>query len=227
MNRVQIQVRKYFILMHCLLGSYHLISKYDQDMQLGGYYILFALETKVLEKKIEVVPNFFSSSSSSPPPWTFIRYLIQISSNSISMAARAMAAEVEEEDAGSVVVGLGSYRGKVRVVSDCEEEIMLLWAIQQPIFSKNNAFVRQSSLQLNIDACGRSLSILQSPSSLVRSLVASSLSSLNNFVSIFFAVVFFSFYGLTVEIIRIGLCACLDTEICGSTVTLLLVEFFV
>ncbi|KAG8369479.1 hypothetical protein BUALT_Bualt14G0018000 [Buddleja alternifolia] len=43
---------------------------------------------------------------------------------------------------------------------------MLLWAIQQPIFSKHNAYVTQSSLQLNIDACGRSLSILQSPSSL-------------------------------------------------------------
>ncbi|KAL8479553.1 hypothetical protein ACS0TY_026451 [Phlomoides rotata] len=88
------------------------------------------------------------------------------------MAAREVAetmeveveVEVEEEN---VVLGLGSYKGKVRVVSDCEEEIMLLWAIQQPIYSKNNAFVNQSSLQLNIDACGRSLSILQSPSSLV------------------------------------------------------------
>ncbi|KAL8479547.1 hypothetical protein ACS0TY_026447 [Phlomoides rotata] len=77
------------------------------------------------------------------------------------MAARAEATEEE-----NVVLGLGSYKGKVRVVSDCEEEIMLLWAIQQPIYSKNNAFVNQSSLQLNIDACGRSLSILQSPSSL-------------------------------------------------------------
>ncbi|GFP95793.1 protein n-lysine methyltransferase mettl21a [Phtheirospermum japonicum] len=43
---------------------------------------------------------------------------------------------------------------------------MLIWAIQQPIFAKHNAFVKQSSLQLSIDACGRSLSVLQSPSSL-------------------------------------------------------------
>lgn len=80
----------------------------------------------------------------------------------------AEAAEADAEDEENVVVGLGSYKGKVRVVSDCEEEIMLLWAIQQPIYSKHNAYVNQSSLQLNIDACGRSLSILQSPSSLVR-----------------------------------------------------------
>ncbi|XP_011091630.1 protein N-lysine methyltransferase METTL21A [Sesamum indicum] len=71
-----------------------------------------------------------------------------------------------DEEVENVVAGLGSYRGKVGLVSDCEEEIMLLWAIQQPIFSKHNAFVSQSALQLHIDACGRSLSILQSPSSL-------------------------------------------------------------
>lgn len=74
--------------------------------------------------------------------------------------------EAEEED--ELLPELGSFKGEVRLVSDCEEEIMLLWAIQQPIFSKHNAFVTQSSLQLKIDACGRSLSILQSPSSLVR-----------------------------------------------------------
>lgn len=89
--------------------------------------------------------------------------------------AMAEAAEAEATEEGKVVVGLGSYKGKVRVVSDCEEEIMLLWAIQQPIYSKNNAFVNQSSLKLNIDACGRSLSILQSPSSLVRLLITYSI----------------------------------------------------
>ncbi|KAL6548589.1 hypothetical protein OROGR_008534 [Orobanche gracilis] len=72
----------------------------------------------------------------------------------------------EEEEVDNVVVGLGSYKGKVRLVSNCEEEIMLLWAIQQPIFVQHNAFVRQSSLELNIDACGRSISIRQSPASL-------------------------------------------------------------
>lgn len=80
-------------------------------------------------------------------------------------------AEDEEFEESKMAEGLGLYKGKVRIVSSEEtaEEIMLLWGIQQPIYSKNNAFVRQSSLQLNIDACGRSLSILQSPSSLVRS----------------------------------------------------------
>ncbi|XP_047977354.1 protein N-lysine methyltransferase METTL21A [Salvia hispanica] len=75
-----------------------------------------------------------------------------------------IAEEPPEEE--NVVAELGLYKGQVKLVIDCEEEIMLLWAIQQPIFSKNNAFVSQSSLQLKIDACGRSLSILQSPSSL-------------------------------------------------------------
>ncbi|GER32741.1 S-adenosylmethionine-dependent methyltransferase domain-containing protein [Striga asiatica] len=72
-----------------------------------------------------------------------------------------------EEEAENVAARLGSFDGRVSLVSDHEEEIMILWAIQQPIFAKQNAFVKQSSLQLNIDACGRSLSILQSPSSLI------------------------------------------------------------
>lgn len=81
---------------------------------------------------------------------------------------------------------IGSYGGKVRIVSSTDdddsmeqeeegaaaasaaaEEMMLLWGIQQPTLSKPNAFVSQSSLCLPLDACGRSLSILQSPSSLV------------------------------------------------------------
>ncbi|XP_073046572.1 uncharacterized protein [Primulina eburnea] len=84
--------------------------------------------------------------------------------------------EEEEEEADNVVAGLGSYLGKVKLIngggiesdepSAAAEEIMLLWGIQQPLFSKHNAFVKQSSLQLRIDACGRSLSIHQSPSSL-------------------------------------------------------------
>ncbi|KAG5536036.1 hypothetical protein RHGRI_023732 [Rhododendron griersonianum] len=80
---------------------------------------------------------------------------------------------------------IGSYGGKVRIVSSTDdddsmeqeeegaaaasaaaEEMMLLWGIQQPTLSKPNAFVSQSSLCLPLDACGRSLSILQSPSSL-------------------------------------------------------------
>ncbi|TXG51783.1 hypothetical protein EZV62_024307 [Acer yangbiense] len=85
---------------------------------------------------------------------------------------------LEEEEMKKKMVKLGSYKGKVRllmVVGETEseseyesaaEETMLLWGIQQPTHSKPNAFVSQSSLQLCIDACGHSLSILQSPSSL-------------------------------------------------------------
>ncbi|RAL48916.1 hypothetical protein DM860_001236 [Cuscuta australis] len=78
---------------------------------------------------------------------------------------------VDEEDAGEeeqIVDGLGLFKGKVRIVN-CEEpaeETMLLWGLQQPTLSKPNAFAKQSSLQLRLDSCGRSLSILQSPSSL-------------------------------------------------------------
>ncbi|GAY61752.1 hypothetical protein CUMW_212390 [Citrus unshiu] len=88
----------------------------------------------------------------------------------------ATAAEVEtgEETEMMKMVKLGSYDGKVRLLivsgdSESEsaaEETMLLWGIQQPTLSKPNAFVAQSSLNLRIDACGHSLSILQSPSSL-------------------------------------------------------------
>ncbi|CAI0472770.1 unnamed protein product [Linum tenue] len=76
--------------------------------------------------------------------------------------------EQEEEELNLGMLGL--YEGNVRVLRDDEEsaaeEIMLLWGIQQPTFSKPNAYVAQSSLQLSLDACGHSLSILQSPSSL-------------------------------------------------------------
>ncbi|KAF8376933.1 hypothetical protein HHK36_030304 [Tetracentron sinense] len=76
---------------------------------------------------------------------------------------------VEEEEAeAEVLVEIGSYGAPVRLVCDSSEEILLLWAIQQPTLSKHNAFVRQSSLRLNVDACGHRLSIFQSPSSMVR-----------------------------------------------------------
>lgn len=90
-------------------------------------------------------------------------------------------AEVGEEE--EKMAKIGSYGGMVRIVSTtidgssieeeeeeegaaASEEMMLLWGIQQPTLSKPNAFVSQSSLHLPLDACGRSLSILQSPSSL-------------------------------------------------------------
>ncbi|WVZ14136.1 hypothetical protein V8G54_011702 [Vigna mungo] len=76
----------------------------------------------------------------------------------------------EEEEAVAPMVKLGSYGGEVRLMVGGEEsaaeETMLLWGILQPTLSKPNAFVSQSSLQLSLDTCGHSLSILQSPSSL-------------------------------------------------------------
>lgn len=79
-------------------------------------------------------------------------------------------ATVDEEEEEVVMVSIGSYGGKARVLlvgeESATEETMLLWGIQQPTLSKPNAFVSQSSLQLRLDACGHSLSILQSPSSL-------------------------------------------------------------
>lgn len=88
--------------------------------------------------------------------------------------AAAAEVETEEETEMMKMVKLGSYDGKIRLLivsgdSESEsaaEETMLLWGIQQPTLSKPNAFVAQSSLNLRIDACGHSLSILQSPSSL-------------------------------------------------------------
>ncbi|XP_022725595.1 protein N-lysine methyltransferase METTL21A isoform X1 [Durio zibethinus] len=75
-----------------------------------------------------------------------------------------------EEEEGEMKK-LGCYGGKVRVLeweteAGAAEETMLLWGIQQPTLSKQNGFVSHSSLQLRLDACGQSLSILQSPSSL-------------------------------------------------------------
>lgn len=106
----------------------------------------------------------------------------------------AVAGKAPEEEADNGVAELGSYIGKVRLIngggsesdelSAAAEEIMLLWGIQQPLFSKHNAFVKQSSLQLVIDACGRSLSIHQSPSSLVRDFFFPHLSSLLLFPSL-------------------------------------------
>lgn len=84
----------------------------------------------------------------------------------IKLMASSTVAESEMEEE----IKLGSYGGKVRVLRQDEEsaaaETMLLWGIHQPTFSKPNSFVSQSSLQLNLDACGHYLSILQSPSSL-------------------------------------------------------------
>ncbi|XP_019081628.1 uncharacterized protein LOC100259741 isoform X2 [Vitis vinifera] len=65
---------------------------------------------------------------------------------------------------------MGGYGGMVSVVAEgsesAAEETLMLWCTQQPTYSQHNAFVSQSSLSLHLDACGHSLSIFQSPSSL-------------------------------------------------------------
>ncbi|KAB2633809.1 protein N-lysine methyltransferase METTL21A [Pyrus ussuriensis x Pyrus communis] len=95
---------------------------------------------------------------------------------------------VLKEEEEERMVRMGSYGGMVRLLTvtatakseeeeeekekeECSyeaaaEEIMLLWGIQQPTLSKPNAFVSQACLELKLDACGHSLSIFQSPSSL-------------------------------------------------------------
>lgn len=95
---------------------------------------------------------------------------------------------LKEEEEEERMVRMGSYGGMVRQLTvtatakseeeeeekekeECSyeaaaEEIMLLWGIQQPTLSKPNAFVSQACLELKLDACGHSLSIFQSPSSL-------------------------------------------------------------
>lgn len=70
-------------------------------------------------------------------------------------------------DENEIMEGMGGFSGKVITVSEAVEDIMLVWGLQQPCFSTQNAFVLQASLLLPLDACGRSLSIIQSPCSLV------------------------------------------------------------
>ncbi|KAF6153412.1 hypothetical protein GIB67_003602 [Kingdonia uniflora] len=74
--------------------------------------------------------------------------------------------EEEEEEIELVLVQLGSYTTPIQLVRDSSEEILLLWSIQQPTHFKQNALVHQSSLRLDLEACGRSLTIFQSPSSM-------------------------------------------------------------
>ncbi|KAG6538756.1 protein N-lysine methyltransferase METTL21A-like [Zingiber officinale] len=61
---------------------------------------------------------------------------------------------------------LGAYENAVELVETATEEILLLWALQQPASRRQNLFVRHSSQTLAIDACGQHLTIHQSPSSM-------------------------------------------------------------
>ncbi|CAL4894787.1 unnamed protein product [Urochloa decumbens] len=62
--------------------------------------------------------------------------------------------------------GMGAYGGEVRPVESASGETMLLWGLGQPTAHRNNAMVRQAAHSFEIDACGRRLSLLQSPSSM-------------------------------------------------------------
>ncbi|XP_062199042.1 uncharacterized protein LOC133901635 [Phragmites australis] len=62
--------------------------------------------------------------------------------------------------------GMGAYGGAVRPVESAAGETMLLWGLGQPTAHRNNALVRQAAHSFDLDACGRSLSLLQSPSSM-------------------------------------------------------------
>ncbi|KAI3941320.1 hypothetical protein MKW92_037953 [Papaver armeniacum] len=72
----------------------------------------------------------------------------------------------EEDEEEEELVEIGSYKVPIRIVRDPAEEILLLWAIQQPTLYKQNALVQQSSLHLDLESCGRRISIIQSPSSM-------------------------------------------------------------
>jgi len=73
----------------------------------------------------------------------------------------------EAEEPEDVMAYLGAFPAKVKMVEDAAEETLQLWAFQDPVRAKQNAFVAQGSLQLKLDACGQLLHILQAPSSMV------------------------------------------------------------
>ncbi|KAJ7517357.1 hypothetical protein O6H91_21G020500 [Diphasiastrum complanatum] len=72
--------------------------------------------------------------------------------------------EDEKEDEEEVI--LGNLKLRVLLVRDPSEEILLLWALQQPALAKQNQFVDQTAVRFHIDACGYNLCILQAPSCL-------------------------------------------------------------
>jgi hypothetical protein len=76
-----------------------------------------------------------------------------------------MAADDDDEE--GAMAYLGAFPAKVMLVEDASEETLLLWAFRQPGNLKPNAFVSQASLQLDLDACGQLLHIVQAPSSMV------------------------------------------------------------
>ncbi|XP_003561244.3 protein-lysine methyltransferase METTL21D [Brachypodium distachyon] len=60
---------------------------------------------------------------------------------------------------------LGAYAGPARPVETASGETMLLWSLGQPASHRPNAFVRHGAAAFALDACGRRVTLLQSPSS--------------------------------------------------------------
>nr|CAD1840837.1 unnamed protein product [Ananas comosus var. bracteatus] len=81
-------------------------------------------------------------------------------------AAEHGGADGDAAAAAATVAAMGAYGGAVRAAESAAEEILLLWALRQPTAHRHNAFVRHSAQTLTLDACGRHLSILQSPSAM-------------------------------------------------------------
>ncbi|CAK9213219.1 unnamed protein product [Sphagnum troendelagicum] len=72
----------------------------------------------------------------------------------------------EDEDELLLLQTLGAFPVPVKIVEDAAEETLLLWTFQQPTKAAQNAYVQQRSLHLRLDACGHSLDIMQTPSSM-------------------------------------------------------------
>ncbi|KAM0897080.1 hypothetical protein ACQ4PT_022798 [Festuca glaucescens] len=69
---------------------------------------------------------------------------------------------MDEEPESAVV--MGAYGGPARPVESAAGETMLLWSLGNPASHRPNAFVRHGAGALAIDACGRRLTLHQSPS---------------------------------------------------------------
>lgn len=72
----------------------------------------------------------------------------------------------EDDDELLLLQTLGAFPVPVKIVEDAAEETLLLWTFQQPTKAAQNAYVQQRSLHLRLDACGHSLDIMQTPSSM-------------------------------------------------------------
>ncbi len=80
---------------------------------------------------------------------------------------------------------LGAFPVPVKIVEDAAEETLLLWTFQQPTKAAQNAYVQQRSLHLRLDACGHSLDIMQTPSSMVCSFSSQSKLAIHQLCCVF------------------------------------------